>query len=51
MLTLHAGKFINSQLLLLSHSRLAQHWTEFGHVSFFERVDLDALLDPSQMQL
>lgn len=43
-------KFIDSQLLLLSHNRLAQHWTDFGHVSFFERIDLDGLLDPSHVQ-
>ncbi|KAI1179008.1 hypothetical protein F4777DRAFT_14664 [Nemania sp. FL0916] len=40
-------KYIDSQLFLISHDRLAQHWVEFGHISFFERVDLDPLLVPS----
>ncbi|KAF4977133.1 hypothetical protein FZEAL_6321 [Fusarium zealandicum] len=36
--------YIDSQLLLLSHNRLAQYWVEFGHVSYFERVDIDRFL-------
>ncbi|KAM5350601.1 hypothetical protein ACJ41O_007106 [Fusarium nematophilum] len=39
-----ADRFVESQLLLISHDRLAQHWVGFGHVSFFERVDMDQLL-------
>jgi hypothetical protein len=32
-----------SQLILISHDRLAQYWETFGHVSFYQRVDVDAL--------
>lgn len=37
-------KFIESRLLLISHNRLAQYWLGFGHISFFERVDIDQFL-------
>ncbi|OTB02968.1 hypothetical protein M426DRAFT_13005 [Hypoxylon sp. CI-4A] len=40
-------KYIKSQLLLLSYNRLAQYWVDFGHISFFERVDIDQFLVPS----
>lgn len=30
--------------MLLSHNKLAQYWLRFGHVSYFERVDIDKLL-------
>lgn len=43
---LRIEKFIDSQLLLISHDRLAQYWVGFGHISFFERVDIDAVLRP-----
>ncbi|KAF2275777.1 uncharacterized protein EI97DRAFT_55145 [Westerdykella ornata] len=33
--------FMVSQLILISHNRLAQYWETFGHVSFYERVDID----------
>ncbi|ORY04663.1 F-box domain-containing protein [Clohesyomyces aquaticus] len=33
--------FISSQLILISHDRLAQYWEAFGHVSFYQRVDVD----------
>ncbi|KAI1823246.1 hypothetical protein F4861DRAFT_531742 [Xylaria intraflava] len=39
--------YISSQLILISHDRLAQYWVEFGHISFFERVDIDQFLAPS----
>jgi hypothetical protein len=39
-------KYIESQLLLISHNRLAQYWVGFGHISFFERVNIDTLLAP-----
>ena len=41
-----ADKFIDSQLMLLSNDRLAQHWVGFGHISYFQRVDIDSLLAP-----
>jgi hypothetical protein len=33
-----------SQLIMISHNRLAQYWEGFGHISHFERVDIDALV-------
>ncbi|KAF2000187.1 F-box domain-containing protein [Amniculicola lignicola CBS 123094] len=33
--------FMASQLILISHDRLAQYWETFGHVSFYQRVNLD----------
>ncbi|KAL1631102.1 hypothetical protein SLS56_004629 [Neofusicoccum ribis] len=37
-------EFITSQLIMISHNRLAQYWVPFGHISFYQRVDVDALL-------
>ncbi|KAK8852044.1 F-box domain-containing protein [Apiospora arundinis] len=37
-------KYIYSKLILISHNRLAQYWVDFGHISFFERVDVDSFL-------
>ncbi|KAG8631607.1 hypothetical protein KVT40_000747 [Elsinoe batatas] len=37
-------QYIPSQLILVSHDRLAQYWQGFGHISFYKRVDLDALM-------
>ncbi|KAH7402894.1 hypothetical protein BKA66DRAFT_13121 [Pyrenochaeta sp. MPI-SDFR-AT-0127] len=34
--------YMTSQLILISHDRLAQYWETFGHVSFYQRVDIDA---------
>ncbi|KAL7796811.1 hypothetical protein V8C37DRAFT_371529 [Trichoderma ceciliae] len=39
-------KFIESQLILISPNRLAQHWVGFGHISFLERVNIDQFLAP-----
>lgn len=33
--------FTPSQLILISHDKLAQYWEIFGHVSFYQRVDID----------
>ncbi|KAF2192193.1 hypothetical protein K469DRAFT_554839 [Zopfia rhizophila CBS 207.26] len=33
--------YIVSQLILISPNRLAQYWETFGHVSFYQRVDID----------
>jgi hypothetical protein len=30
-----------SQLILISHDRLAQYWETFGHVSFYQRVNME----------
>lgn len=37
-------EFIPSQLIMISHNKLAQYWVPFGHISFYERVDIDQLL-------
>ncbi|KAH8842003.1 hypothetical protein MCOR27_004812 [Pyricularia oryzae] len=37
-------KYIESQLIMISHDRLAQYWVDFGHISYFERVDIDRFL-------
>ncbi|KAG8416027.1 hypothetical protein J3459_013835 [Metarhizium acridum] len=39
-------KYIESQLLLIGPNRLAQYWVGFGHISFFERVQIDELIVP-----
>ncbi|KAJ5212347.1 uncharacterized protein N7498_003993 [Penicillium cinerascens] len=36
--------FIDSQLILISTDCLAHYWAEMGHVSYYRRVDIDALL-------
>lgn len=33
--------YMTSQLILISHDRMAQYWETFGHVSFYERVQID----------
>ncbi|KAJ4338110.1 hypothetical protein N0V95_008145 [Ascochyta clinopodiicola] len=33
--------YMTSQLILVSHDRLAQYWETFGHVSFYQRVNID----------
>jgi len=37
-------KWIESQLIMISHNRLAQYWLPFGHISFFERINIDDFL-------
>ncbi|KAJ4182355.1 hypothetical protein NW755_010404 [Fusarium falciforme] len=39
-----SSSYIDGQLILVSHDRLAHHWIEFGHVSCFQRVDIDQFL-------
>jgi hypothetical protein len=36
-----ADTYMTSQLILISHDRLAQYWETFGHVSFYQRVNID----------
>ncbi|KAF3004372.1 hypothetical protein E8E13_009884 [Curvularia kusanoi] len=36
--------YMTSQLILISHDRLAQYWETFGHVSFYQRVNIDDFL-------
>ncbi|KIW17409.1 hypothetical protein PV08_04603 [Exophiala spinifera] len=38
-------EFIPSQLIMINFNRLAQYWEPFGHISFYERVDIDRLMD------
>lgn len=38
-----ADQYTPSQLIMISHDRLAQFWEAFGHISYYQRVDLDAL--------
>ncbi|KAH7327204.1 F-box domain-containing protein [Rhexocercosporidium sp. MPI-PUGE-AT-0058] len=40
-------KYIESQLIMISHDRLAQYWVGFGHISFYERVNIDDFLSPT----
>ncbi|CRK29380.1 hypothetical protein BN1708_015580 [Verticillium longisporum] len=42
-----SDKYIASQLFLISPNRLAQFWVDFGHISYFERVNIDSLLTVS----
>ena len=32
---------------MVSHDRLAQYWVGFGHISYYERVQIDHFLDPA----
>jgi hypothetical protein len=31
---------------MISPNRLAQYWIDFGHISFYERVDIDRFAVP-----
>ena len=33
--------FIPTQLILISHDKMAQYWETLGRVSFYQRVDID----------
>ncbi|KAK3115257.1 hypothetical protein LTR53_005577 [Teratosphaeriaceae sp. CCFEE 6253] len=37
-------QYTPSQLIMVSHDRLAQFWEGFGHISYYQRVDVDALM-------
>ncbi|KAA8577129.1 hypothetical protein EYC84_007130 [Monilinia fructicola] len=37
-------KYIETQLIMISHDILAQYWEPFGHISFFRRVNIDDLV-------
>jgi len=39
-------KYIESQLIMISPNKLAQYWVEFGHISFYERLDINDFLSP-----
>lgn len=40
-----ADEFIPSQLIMISPNKLAQYWVPYGHISCYERIDLDELID------
>lgn len=42
--TFATDRYTPSQLIMISENRLAQFWEGFGHVSYYQRVDLDALM-------
>lgn len=31
---------------MISPNRMAQYWVGFGHISFYERVNIDDFIDP-----
>jgi hypothetical protein len=37
-------QYTPSQLIMISHNTLAQFWEAYGHISYYRRVDLDALV-------
>ncbi|CRL17061.1 Cyclin-like F-box [Penicillium camemberti] len=39
--------YIDSQLILISPNHMAHYWKEMGHVSYYRRVNIDALLHSS----
>ncbi|PHH65371.1 hypothetical protein CDD81_2475 [Ophiocordyceps australis] len=39
-------KYIESQLFLISPDRIAQYWVGFGHISFFQRINIDDFVVP-----
>ncbi|KAL2061344.1 hypothetical protein VTL71DRAFT_7617 [Oculimacula yallundae] len=41
------AKYIETQLIMISHNRLAQIWLGFGHISFYERINIDSFLAPT----
>ncbi|KAG9243640.1 hypothetical protein BJ878DRAFT_535085 [Calycina marina] len=42
-------QYIESQIILLSHDRIAQHWVAFGHISYYERVDINSFVSAREM--
>jgi hypothetical protein len=40
----YTDDYMASQLILISHDKLAQYWETFGHVSFYQRVNIDELI-------
>lgn len=44
MLMSWTDEYMPSQLILISPDRIAQYWEGFGHIAFYQRVDLDCLM-------
>ncbi|KAI9708906.1 MAG: hypothetical protein M1820_003600 [Bogoriella megaspora] len=40
----HGNRFVSTQLIMISHDRLAHYWEPFGHISYYQRIDIDALI-------
>lgn len=40
----HDDQYMPTQLIMVSENTLAQYWRAMGHISFYKRVDMDALL-------
>ncbi|KIX93355.1 uncharacterized protein Z520_10998 [Fonsecaea multimorphosa CBS 102226] len=38
-------EFIPSHLIMISPNTLAQYWVPYGHISFYQRIDIDRLID------
>ena len=34
-------RYVASQLIMVSRDTLAQYWEDFGHISFYKRIDID----------
>lgn len=45
ILTNETDEFIPSQLIMVNHNVLAQYWLTFGHISYYQRIDIDQLID------
>ncbi|KAL6716562.1 hypothetical protein ACLMJK_006129 [Lecanora helva] len=43
------NRFIPSQLILVSHDTIAQYWENFGHISFYKRINIDDYLNAVDM--
>ncbi|OAP62453.1 hypothetical protein AYL99_04656 [Fonsecaea erecta] len=38
-------EFIHSHLIMVSPNKLAQYWVAYGHISFYQRIDIDQLIN------
>ncbi|KAJ5500261.1 hypothetical protein N7453_009312 [Penicillium expansum] len=47
----HDDTYIDSQLILISPDHMAHYWREMGHVSYYHRVDIDALLRTCEVHM
>lgn len=46
LLTRYVDKYIESQLIMINTNKIAQYWLGFGHISFYERINIDDFLSP-----
>ncbi|KAI9762773.1 MAG: hypothetical protein M4579_000125 [Chaenotheca gracillima] len=40
--------WMETQLIIISNDKLAHYWSEFDHISFYHRVDIDQFLTPEE---